>query len=395
MIPFADLIQVTHLKLQQVISRTVPDGVYIDADGLNEVDLGTGNAYNPEDALRLYFQTGSVIGRSYTQEGDYNQAKVPITQLTASSGAGKTQMLIQNMNHYLQMIRDVTGLNEARDGSTPDPYSLVGVQKLAALNSNTATRHILDASLYMYRTLAEGLTYRVSDILEYADFKEEFVNQIGKYNVSILQDINELYIYDFGIFIEVAPDEEQKAMLEQNIQMALSKNDINLEDAIDIREIRNLKLANQLLKMKRVSKQEREEQMQMQQQAMQSQQALKSQEMSQQMAMQKSQQELQGKMQLKQAEIAFEIEKMNNEAQLKERLMATEFGYQMQLQGISEQQLQSRETEREGAKSDRISQQNTQQSQLINQRKNNLPTVNFESNEDSLDGFDLAEFNPR
>jgi len=395
MIPFADLIQITHLKLQQVISRTVPDGVYIDADGLNEVDLGTGNAYNPEDALRLYFQTGSVVGRSYTQDGDYNQGKVPITQLNSSSGANKAQMLIQNMNHYMQMIRDVTGLNEARDGSTPDPYSLVGVQKLAALNSNTATRHILDAGLYIYRSLAEGLTYRISDILEYADFKEQFVNQIGKYNVSILEDIKELYIYDFGIFIEVAPDEEQKAMLEQNIQMALSKSDINLEDAIDIRELRNLKMANQLLKMKRVAKQEREEKMKMQQQAMQAQQQLKSQEMAGQMAMQKNQQEIQGKMQLKQAEVAFDIEKMNNEAQLKAQLMETEFNYQMQLKGIVEDGMQTRENDKEQAKSDRISQQNTEQSRLINQRKNNLPPQTFESNEDSLDGFDLAEFEPR
>tara|TARA_R100000951_G_scaffold82959_5_gene70671 strand:- start:16009 stop:18444 length:2436 start_codon:yes stop_codon:yes gene_type:complete len=395
MIPFADLIQMTHLKLQQVISRTVPDGVYIDADGLNEVDLGTGNSYNPEDALRLYFQTGSVVGRSYTQDGDYNQGKVPITQLNSSSGANKAQMLIQNMNHYLQMIRDVTGLNEARDGSTPDPYSLVGVQKLAALNSNTATRHILDAGLYIYRAIAEGLTYRISDILEYADFKEEFVNQIGKYNVSILEDIKDLYIYDFGIFIEVAPDEEQKSMLEQNIQMALSKGDINLEDAIDIRELRNLKMANQLLKMKRVSKQEQEEKMKMQQQAMQAQQQLKSQEMAGQISMQKNQQEIQGKMQLKQAEVAFDIEKMNNEAQLKAQLMETEFNYQMRLQGISEESLQVREGEREQAKSNRISQQNTEQSRLINQRKNNLPPQTFESNEDSLDGFDLAEFEPR
>jgi hypothetical protein len=395
MIPFADLIQITHLKLQQVISRTVPDGVYIDADGLNEVDLGTGNAYNPEDALRLYFQTGSVVGRSYTQDGEYNQGKVPITQLNSSSGANKAQMLIQNMNHYLQMIRDVTGLNEARDGSTPDPYSLVGVQKLAALNSNTATRHILDAGLYIYRSIAEGLTYRISDILEYADFKEQFVNQIGKYNVSILEDIKDLYIYDFGIFIEVAPDEEQKAMLEQNIQMALSKSDINLEDAIDIRELRNLKMANQLLKMKRVAKQDREEKMKMQQQAMQAQQQLKSQEMAGQMAMQKNQQEIQGKMQLKQAEVAFDIEKMNNEAQLKAQLMETEFNYQMQLKGIVEDGMQTRENDKEQAKSDRISQQNTEQSRLINQRKNNLPPQTFESNEDSLDGFDLAEFEPR
>ena len=229
MIPFADLIQVTHLKLQQVIAKTVPDGVYIDADGLNEVDLGTGNAYNPEDALRLYFQTGSVIGRSYTQDGEFNNARVPIQQLTSNSGASKTQMLIANYNHYLSMIRDVTGLNEARDGSTPDSEALVGVQKLAAMSSNTATRHILDASLYMYRTLAEGLSYRVADILEYSDFTDEFINQIGKYNVSILEDVKDLYIYDFGIFIEVAPDEEQKQQLENNIQMALSKGDINLE----------------------------------------------------------------------------------------------------------------------------------------------------------------------
>ena len=395
MIPFADLIQLTHLKLQQVISRVVPDGVFIDADGLNEVDLGTGNAYNPEDALRLYFQTGSVIGRSYNQEGEFNQGKVPITQLTANSGASKTQMLINNYNHYLGMIRAVTGLNEARDGSTPDPNSLVGVQKLAALNSNTATRHILDASLYIYRSLAEALTYRVSDILEYSDFKDEFVNQIGKYNVGILREMNELYIYDFGIFIEVSPDEEEKAQLEQNIQMALSKNDINLEDAIDIRELRNLKLANQLLKVKRIKKQEREEKMQMQQQALVSQQQIKAQQLAQQTAMQKLQAENQAKMQLKQAEIAFEIEKMKNEAELKSVLMDKEFEFNMRLRDISENALQNRETQREKAKSARISQQNSEQSKLIAQRKNNLPPQRFESNEDSLDGFDLAEFSPR
>jgi hypothetical protein len=395
MIPFADLIQLTHLKLQQVINRTVPDGVFIDADGLNEVDLGTGAAYNPEDALRLYFQTGSVIGRSYTQDGEFNNARVPITQLNSNSGAGKTQMLIANYNHYMDMLRAVTGLNEARDGSMPDPNSLVGVQKLAALNSNTATRHILEGSLFVYKTLAEALTYRIADILEYSDFKDDFINKIGRYNVSILNDIKDLYIYDFGIFIEVSPDEEQKAQLEANVQMALSKGDINLEDAIDIREIKNLKLANQLLKMKRVKKQERQEQMEMQKQAMMAQQQLKSQEMAGQMAMQKMQTELQTKMQLKQAEVAFEIELLQKEAEMKSQLMAKEFGYNQQLRGMEVENLNTREKEREDAKAKRISQQNTEQSKLINQRKNNLPPLNFESNEDSLDGFDLAEFEPR
>ena len=395
MIPFADLIQITHLKLQQVIARTVPDGVFIDADGLNEIDLGTGNAYNPEDALRLYFQTGSVIGRSFTQDGDFNNARVPITQLTSNSGAAKTQMLITNMNHYIDMIRSVTGLNEARDGSNPDPNSLVGLQKLAALNSNTATRHILESSLYIYRTLAEALTYRVADILQYSDFKEEFANQIGKYNVSILNDIKELYIYDFGIFIEVSPDEEQKAQLEANIQMALSKGDINLEDAIDIREIRNIKLANQLLKMKRIKTQEREEKMAMQKQAMIAQQQLQAQQLAADTAMQKIELEARAKMQIKQAEVAFDIQKSNNEAVLKSQLMREEFNYNLQLRGMEVSDLNAREQMKEDAKAKRISQQNTEQSKLINQRKNNLPPMSFESNEDSLDGFDLAEFEPR
>jgi len=395
MIPFADLIQITHLKLQQVIARVVPDGVFIDADGLNEIDLGTGNAYNPEDALRLYFQTGSVIGRSFTQDGDFNNARVPITQLSSNSGIGKTQMLITNMNHYIDMIRSVTGLNEARDGSNPDPNSLVGLQKLAALNSNTATRHILDASLFIYRSLAEALTYRVGDILEYADFKDEFANQIGKYNVSILNEIKDLYIYDFGIFIEISPDEEQKAQLEANIQMALAKGDINLEDAIDIREIRNLKLANQLLKMKRIKTQEREEKMAMQKQAMIAQQQLKSQELASQVAMQKIEMETRSKMQIKQAEVAFDIQKMEKEAEMKSYLMREEFDYNMQLHGMEVNNLDQRDQMKEDAKAKRISQQNSEQSKLINQRKNNLPPMSFESNEDSLDGFDLAEFEPR
>ena len=395
MVPFADLIQITHLKLQQVIARTVPDGVFIDADGLNEVGLGTGNAYNPEDALRLYFQTGSVIGRSYTGDGEFNNARVPIQQLTSNSGASKTQMLITNYNHYLNMIRSVTGLNEARDGSTPDPNALVGVQKLAALNSNTATRHILEGGLYLYRSLAEALTYRVADILEYADFKDDFANKIGKYNVSILDEIKDLYIYDFGIFIEISPDEEQKAQLEANIQMALSKGDINLEDAIDIREIKNIKLANQLLKVKRIKKQEREDKMMMQQQAMQAQQQLKSQEMAGQMALQKIQLETRAKMQLKQAEVAFDIERLRTEAGLKKELMGEEFSYKMQIHGMDVGTLQEREQMKEDAKSKRISQQNTEQSKLINQRKNNLPPMNFESNEDTLDGFDLSVFDPR
>lgn len=303
--------------------------------------------------------------------------------------------LIANYNHYLGMLRAVTGLNEARDGTMPDPDSLVGLQKLAALNSNTATRHVLDGSLFITRTLAEAMSCRVADILKYSDFKEEFAMQIGKYNVSVLEQIKDLYLYDFGVFIEVSPDEEQKAVLEQNIQMALSKGDINLEDAIDIREVKNIKMANQLLKVKRIQKQEKDQQMKLQMQQAQAQANMQTQQAANQAALQKIQLEGQMKMQAKQAEVAFEIEKMKNEALLKSQLMDREFQYNVQLRGMEEVSINKREQDREKGKAERISQQNSEQSQLITQRKNNLPPINFESNEDTLDGFDLAEFEPR
>ena len=124
---FADMIQITHLKMQQVLSRMVPDGVFLDMDGLAEVDLGNGTNYNPAEALNMYFQTGSIVGRSLTQDGELNRGKVPIQELQSSAGSAKLQSLIMTYNYYLQMIRDVTGLNEARDGSMQDKDALVGI----------------------------------------------------------------------------------------------------------------------------------------------------------------------------------------------------------------------------------------------------------------------------
>ena len=256
---FADTIQLTHLKLQQVLSRMVPDGVYLDADGLAEIDLGNGTNYNPQEALNMFFQTGSVIGRSLTADGDPNPGKIPIQQISNGAGQNKMGSLIQTYNYYLQMIRDVTGLNEARDGSSPDPKSLVGVQKLAAANSNVATRHILMSSMFLTSEVAEALSLRISDILEYSPTADAFVQSIGAHNVATLKEMSELHLYDFGIFLELEPDEEEKQMLENNIQTALAQQLIDLDDAIDIREVRNLKLANQLLKIKRRKKQERDQ----------------------------------------------------------------------------------------------------------------------------------------
>lgn len=395
MVGFADLIQLTHLKLQQVIARMVPDGVYIDADGLNEVDLGNGSNYNPEEALKMYFQTGSVIGRSYTQDGEFNNARVPIQELNNSAGQGKIASLVSSYNHYLNMIRDVTGLNEARDGSTPDPNALVGVQKLAALNSNTATRHILEGGLFITRRLAEAISLRVSDILEYSDTSEQLIHQIGSHSTEILSDISDLYMHDFGIKIEVAPDEEERAQMEANIQIALQRDQISLEDAIDIRELKNVKLANELLKVKRKNKIKQDQEYEMQKMQAQTQANIQSSQAAAQSKMQQIQLESEAKMQIKRAEAEYDTIKMQKEAEMKLALMEKEFQYQMALANVNGENMKEINDEKEKAKDKRISLQNTQQSKLIDQRKKDLPPVTFESNEDSLDGFDLAEFEPR
>ena len=332
---FADMIQLTHLKLQQVMARMVPDGVYLDADGLAEIDLGNGTNYNPQEALNMFFQTGSVIGRSFTSDGDPNPGKIPIQEISNGRGAGaKMQTLISNYNYYMQMIRDVTGLNEARDGSTPDRNALVGVQKLAAANSNTATRHILQAGLYLTADVAEQISLRISDILEFSPTRDAFLQQIGVHNVATLEEMADLYLYDFGIFIELAPDEEERQLLENNIQMALAQKIIKLSDAIDIRNTKNVKLANELLKIKE-NKKVKEDQA-MQQQNIQAQQQAQQQtaQAQAQAEAQKQQQVIQAQIQLEQAKAEFKAKNLQQEAEIKKQLMETEFQYNMQIRAM-------------------------------------------------------------
>ena len=393
---FADMIQLTHLKLQQVMSRVVPDGVFMDVDGLAEVDLGNGTNYNPAEALNMYFQTGSIVGRSYTQDGGPNPGKVPIQELATSNGMGKMQALIQTYEYYLKMIRDVTGLNEARDGSTPDKYSLVGLQKLAAANSNTATRHILQASLYLTLKTCENISLRVADALMFPMTKQSLMQSISRYNVGTLKELSNLNIHDFGIFIELEPDEEQKQMLEQNIQIALKAGQIDLEDAIDIREVRNLKLANQMLKKRRKDKAARDQQAQ---QANIQAQAQANAQLAEKTALAETQKQqilTEQKLQLEKAKSDFAIQKMEREAQVKKGLMELEFNFNMQLAQAQGQAKIQEDKFKEDRKDERTKIQATQQSELINQRKNDLLPKNFESaGNDSLGGFGLEQFTPR
>ena len=396
MITFADMIQLTHLKLQQVMSKIVPDGVYLDADGLAEIDLGNGTNYNPQEALNMYFQTGSVIGRSMTQDGDFNQGKAPIQEIQSGSGNAKLGSLIQSYNYYLQLMRDVTGLNEARDGSMPDKASLVGLQKLAAANSNTATRHILQAGVYLALKTAESVSLRISDVLEYSNTKNQFILSLGRFNVGTLSQVSDLHLHYFGIFLELAPDEEEKQRLENNIQMALQQQRINLEDAIDIREIKNLKLANQLLKVRQKKKFEQDRQIQQQNIQAQTESNAQAAQAASAAEMQKEQALAETKISINQAQLEFDIKKMEREAQIKFELMEKEFMLNMRIKDKELQVIKDKEKYKEDRKDERTRIQASQQSDLIEQRKKDLPAKKFESRGfDNLGGFDLEQFEPR
>ena len=378
---FADMIQLTSLKLQQVIARMVPDGVFVDVDGLAEVDLGNGTNYNPQEALNMYFQTGSIVGRSLTQDGDPNRGKVPIQELQTSSANGKIQSLINTYQYYLQMIRDVTGLNEARDGSQPDKDALVGLQKMAANASNTATKHILNAALYLTLRTCENISLRVSDMLDFQLTSESLKASIGKFNVATLKEIDNLHLYDFGVFLDLEPEEEEKAMLEQNIQMALQQNQIFLEDAIDIREIKNLTLANQVLKYKRMKKQKADQEAQMANIQAQTQSNTESAEKAAMADVQKAEALNETNVQFEKAKSDLEVQRMQTAAQIEEQQMAKRFEYDMKLKQAELQNAKAKEKEIEDRKDERTRIQATQQSKMISQRQNDTLPTDFESNQ--------------
>ncbi len=395
-IGFADMIQLTHLKIQQVLARMVPDGIFVDVDGLAEVDLGNGTNYNPQEALNMYFQTGSIVGRSLTQDGDPNRGKVPIQELQTSSGISKIQALIQTYQYYLQMIRDVTGLNEARDGSQPSKDSLVGLQKLAAAASNTATKHILQSLMYITVRNAENISLRAADALNFPLLKNALMNSISTFNVNTLEQIETLNMHEFGIFLELEPEEEDKQALERNIQIALQGGQIDLEDVIDIREISNIKLANQMLKIKRKQKLERDQQAQLQNIQAQAQANAQASEQAALAELQKQQALTETKLQLEQGKSQFEIQRMQTEAEIKKQLMAEEFNYNIQLAQARAKVEKEKEKEIEDRKDERARIIGTQQSQMISQRQNDELPKNFESSGfDSLGGFGLEQFEPR
>lgn len=393
-IPYVDQMQQIHIKLQQMIAKARPNGIYVDVAGLNEIAMGDGNALTPMELIKIYDETGNVLGASVTQEGDFNYGKQPIQELKNGVIDGLDR-LINVYNHYMNLVRDAIGIPQGADATMPHPDTLVGVQQQVALNSNTATRHILDGALNISERLGEAISLRLSDIFEYSDLKEIYTNAVGKINVKTLEALKDYHLHDLGIHIVLKPDVQEKQYLEANINQALAKDLITLDDAIDIRNISNIKLANELLKTRRIrrEKSRREEAMQMEEMRGQTQEraAMASAQAESQKIQVKTQADLAGIQAKSQAKMA-ELEK---EKDVKMELMEREFQYNIQLQGITIKKDIGKEKYKEDRKDQRQDKNNSQASKLIEQRNFNLPAQKFESSEDNLSGgVDLGDMEP-
>jgi len=390
MIPFSDEVQIINLKIQQVLQQMRPDGHEIDVEGIAQVNLGNGNKYTHTDAINMFMQTGSILTRNTNVGGEFNGGKRVIQEIQSTGFAGKLQALTSQYQFKLQMIRDVTGVNEARDGTMPDKDSLVGLQKMAAYNSNVATRHLQDATFFITRGLAECISYRISDVLEYSPLKEDLINKIGSTAMVDLDSIKDLHLYDFGIYIDLELDEEQKAKLESDLSLEIQAQTLGVEDKFAIMNIRDYALAYRVLAMakkKRAKvvqdaeiakiKANQDSQIQISQAASQA-------------KSQQSQMDGQIKMQIQQAINQGRLDELQKEAELKMMLMEKEFNYQMQIKQKESEALHQRDSVKEDRKDDRTGIQASQQSKLIDQRKNEKGPIDFESDGmDGLDGFRL------
>jgi len=318
MIPFADQIQLIHLKMQQLIAKTRPKGMAIEIGSIEGVSKGEGGTFTPLEVQDIYEQTGNLYYRLMDDSGDPLHAR-PIQEL--QGGAGQyLQELMASYNYNLERIRDVSGINEVRDGSAPSNDALVGVQKLALLASNNATRGLNHAYINIMEGVANRAALALQDLVKYKGAYKGYINAIGETNMKVVNITKDISPIEMGIKIEALPDEIETELLEQNIQQSLAQKELRLEDAIMIRNIKNIKLANQMLILRRKKYMQEQQEMAERQSQMNAEAQQQSAMMAAQMAAQAEQVKAENEMKIKQMEF-----------QLKEQFAKAEHARQMEI----------------------------------------------------------------
>ena len=364
-IGFADQLQLSHLKIQQAIAKSKPDGIIIDIEGLENVDLGRGGDLQPLEIQDIYEQTGVFYYRSKNPEGGFQNA--PVQQI--DNRIRNINELIALYNHYLRMIRDATGINEVMDGTTPKGEALVGVNQMAVAAGNNALYDITNSAMIMYRKVCEDILKCLQILPEQSVLYNVYEKAIGKTNMKVLNSFKDLPMYNFGVQVMTDLNDRDRQYLEQNIQIALAQKEIDLEDAIAVRGIKDVDQAERLLVIRR---KKRIAQMQAMQQANIQAQA--------QANAQASQASAQAEIQKEQAIAQIDMQKSQMEFEMKAQLAQLEHQMRLELEtlrgeyGIAEQQIESNvkntaEVMKEDRKDDRVKKQAVEQSKLISQRQ--------------------------
>ena len=376
-IGFADQLQLSHLKIQQAIAKSKPDGIIIDIEGLENVDLGRGGDLQPLEIQDIYEQTGVFYYRSKNPEGGFQNP--PVQQI--DNRIRNINELIALYNHYLRMIRDATGINEVMDGTTPKGEALVGVNQMAVAAGNNTLYDVTNSSMILYRKVCEDILKCLQILPAESVLYKVYEKAIGKTNMSVLNSFSDLPMYNFGIQVMTDLNDRDRQYLEQNIQIALSQKEIDLEDAIAVRNIKDVDQAERLLvirRKKRIAQQQQLQQANIQAQAQANAQAAQA---SMQAEVQKEQALMQLEMQKKQMEFEMKAQLAQLEHQMKIELEQLKGEY-----GIAEQQIESRvknsaETMKEDRKDDRVKKQAVEQSKLISQRKGDRGELPEDSND--------------
>jgi len=249
MIPFGNQIQLVHLKLQHAIAKARPKGMAIEVGSIENVQNGKGGTFSTLEIMDVYDQTGNYFFRYIDDDGSPNQAR-PITELEGGVGRVINEFLLQ-YQHNLGMIRDVSGINEAREGSMPDKDSVVGVAKMNLIASNTATKDIHDAYLNIYRRTANSAILKIQDLVYYDKPYKGYASSIGQHSMSVIEVTKDVSLHEFGIIIEAAPDEQERQQLEFDMRSAIDQKELRPEDAAMIRSIKNTKLSTQYMLQRR------------------------------------------------------------------------------------------------------------------------------------------------
>jgi hypothetical protein len=368
-IGFADQLQLTHLKIQQAVAKAKPDGIIIDIEGLENVQLGKGGELQPLDLHDIYEQTGVFYYRSKNPEGGFQNP--PIREI--GNSIRNINELIGLYNHYLRMIRDATGINEVMDASTPKSDALVGVRQQALAAANNAIYDITNSSMVLYKKVCTDIVKCVQIIHPDSVLYRIYENAIGQENMKVLSSFRNLAMYNFGVTVVKEMEEAERQYLEQNIQIALSQKEIDLEDAIAVRQLKDINQAERLLIVRRKKRIAMNQQIAMQN----SQQQAQIQQASAQATSQARQQEMQMEAQLK-------AQEMQLKNQLEAQLESVKHEFRKEIEMIKAQATlgfkeddkefkEKLEVLKEDRKDERVTKQANEQSKLISQRKSDTP----------------------